>query len=126
MACDLAPQGNFLYGFFQCQLPEDTIDAEITMRMIKGIHTCKKECSNQTSSCSPWGLQVHPFPFLVKKMEAYLEERSNITDPFDLTHTYSDRTITSPFTSKKKKTKNPKKRNRKVNLQASRKQYKVR
>ena len=29
MACNLAPQCNFLYGVFQCQLPEDTIDMEI-------------------------------------------------------------------------------------------------
>ena len=63
-------------------------------------------------------------------MEAYLEERRNITDPFHLTHTYPNRPITSPFARmqipKRKKTKSPKKRSRKVNHQASRKQYKVR
>ena len=73
---------------------------------------------------------VHPFPSLVKKMEAYLEERRNITDPFCLTRTYPDRPTILPFvklqTPKIKKTKSPKKRNRKVNHQASRKQYKVR
>ena len=30
MACDLAPQCNVLYRFFQCQLPEDTIDITMT------------------------------------------------------------------------------------------------
>ena len=96
---------------------------------MKGIHTFKKDHINQTSSCSPWGLQVHPFPSLVKKMEAYLEERRNITDPFPLTCNYPDRPIRSPCmrsqTPKRKKTKNLKKRSRKVNHQASRKQYKV-
>ena len=42
MACDLAPLCNFLYGFFQCQLPEDTIDVEIIVKTMKGIHTFKK------------------------------------------------------------------------------------
>ena len=130
MACDLAPQCNILYGFLQCQLSEDTIDIEIMMRTMKGILTFKKVCGNQTSSCTPWGLQVYPFPSLVKKVEPYLEERRNITNPFCLTHTYPDRPITSPFarlqTPERKKTKNSKKRSRKVNHKASRKQYKVR
>ena len=106
MAHNLAPQCNFLYGFFQCNLPEDTIDVEIMVRTMKGIHTFKKDSNNQTSSCSPWGLQVHPFPSLMKKMEIYLEERSNITDPFHLTHTYPNRPNISPFVEAQ----NPKKK----------------
>ena len=130
MACYLVPQCYFLYELFKCQLPKDTIDVEIMVRTMKGIHAFKKDCSSETSSCSPWGMHVHAFSSLVKKMEAYLEERRNITDPFHLTHTYPDRPITSPFTrsqtAKRKKTKNPKESSRKVNHQASRKQHKVR
>ena len=131
MAYNLAPQSNFLYGFFQCQLLEDTIDIEITVRMMKGIHTFKKDCSKKASSCSLWGSQVHPFPSLVKEIEVYLEKRRIIADPFHLSHapTLID-PITSPFvglqTPKRKKTKNPKKRSRKVNHQSSRKHCKVR
>ena len=116
MACNLASHCNFLYRFFQCQLLEDTIDVEITVRILKEIHTFKKECSTQTSLWSPLGLHIHPFPSLVKKMEAFLEERRNIKDPFHLTHTYPARPDISPFTRsqipKRKKAKNPKKRSR--------------
>ena len=67
MACNLAPQCNVLYQFFQCQLLEDNIDEEIMVRTMKGIHTFKKDCNNQISSCSTGSLQVHPFPSLVKE-----------------------------------------------------------
>ena len=120
MACDLAPQCHILYRFFQCQLPEDTIDIEIMVRTMKGIYTFKKDHSNQTSSCSPWGWQFHPFPFLVKKMKVYLEESRNIADPLNLTCTYPNRPTISPFaklqTPKKKKTRNSKKKSRKETI----------
>ena len=65
--------------------------------MLKGIHTYRNDHSIQISSCSPWCLQIFPFPSLIKKIEAYLEERRNIKDPCHLTHTYPDRPVTSPF-----------------------------
>ena len=100
------------------------------VRMMKGIHTFKKDCDNQTSLCSQWGSLVYPFPSVVKKMEVYLEERRNIADPFHPTHTYTNRPTISPFvkpqTSKKKKTRDSTKRRKKVNHQVNKKQYKVR
>ena len=126
MAYDLAPQCNFLYRFLQCKLPENTIDVEIMVRMMKGIHTFKKDCYNQTSSSSRWGLQVHPFPSLEKKMVIYLEERRNIADPLCLTCNCPNRHTRSPFSEaqtpkkkKRKKTGEAKKRCRKVNCQAN-------
>ena len=73
---------NFLYRFFQYDLLEDTIDVDITVWTLKGIHIFRKDHSSQSSVCSPWGSLVKPFPSLVKKMEAYIEERWNITNPF--------------------------------------------
>ena len=55
MACDPAPQCNFLCGFFHCDLPEDTIDVGISMRTLKGIHNFRKDCATQSSTCSQWG-----------------------------------------------------------------------
>ena len=94
---------------------------------MKGIDTFKKDHGNQTSSCSPWGLQVHPFPSLVKKMEIYWEERRNIADSFHLAHTYPNRPIISPFTKPQtpRKKNRDSKRSRKVNHQVNNKQYKV-
>ena len=42
MACNLAPQCNFLYGYFQCQLLEDTIDVEIIVRTQKEYTPAEK------------------------------------------------------------------------------------
>ena len=130
MTCNLEPQCNFLYGFFLCKLLEDTIDMEITMRMMKGIHTFKKVCNNKTSSCSPLGLQVHPFPSLVKKMEIYLEERGILQTlsvlPIPTPIDPPDHLLQRHKTPKKKKTGEARKRSRKVNPQAKRKQFKMR
>ena len=108
MACVLAHKCNFLYWFFQCQLLEDTIDVEITVRMVKGIHTFKGDQTTPVISCRPWSSQLHPFPSLAKKMKTYLQERRNITNPFHSTCTYPDRPTILPFAKlqvpKKRKT----------------------
>ena len=49
MPCDLSPQCNFLYGLFNCQLPEVTIDIEITVRTLKCIHNFRQDCATQSS-----------------------------------------------------------------------------
>ena len=60
MACNLEPQRNFIYGFFQSNLPEDTIDMEVTVRTLKGMHTFRKDHVTQSSMCSLWGSCVKP------------------------------------------------------------------
>ena len=125
MACNLAPSCSFLYGVLSCYLPEDTIDIELTVRTLKGIHTYKKDHSTQMSSYSPWCSQVWPFPSLIKKVEVYLEERRNIKDPFHLTCMYADRHAISPCTKlqrpKRKKVKNLKNRTRAESQKVQRK-----
>ena len=101
-------QCNFLYCFFQCNLPEDTIDVEITVWTLKGIHTFRKDCSSQSSVWNPWGLQVKPLPLLLKKMEAYMEERWNIMNPFSSAQRYPNRSNPSPFSKKTTPTKRSK------------------
>ena len=105
MACDLSPQCNFLYGFFKCQLPEDTIDVEITVRTLTGIHTFRKDCTIQSSICSLWCSQIRLFPSLLRKMEAYIEERRNTANPFSPTRRYPNRPSLSPFSTKTTTTK---------------------
>ena len=128
MACVLALQCNFLYGFFQCQLPEDIINVEVRVRTMKGIHTFKRDCTTQITSCRPWSSQLHPYSSLEKNMKAYLEQRRNDTNPFHPTSTYPDRPTTLPPAKlqvpKKGKVRDAKKRSK--NHQAGRRQYKVR
>ena len=68
MACDLAPNCNSLFGYFSCNLPEDMKDVTITVHMLKGTHTLRKDRSTQVSRYSLWGMEVRPFPSLRKKM----------------------------------------------------------
>ena len=75
MACNLDPTCNLLFGYLLCSLPEDMIDVDITVHMLKGIHTFRKDWIMQISRCSPWGMGVKPFPSLRKKMKDYIEEQ---------------------------------------------------
>ena len=43
MACNLAPTCSFLFRYFLCTLPEDMIDIDITVYMLKGICTFMKD-----------------------------------------------------------------------------------
>ena len=114
MACVLANLCNFLNGSFQCQLLEDTIDVEVTVRTMKGIHTIKRAHTTQVISCRPWSSQLCPFSSLVKMMKACIEDEESNADPFLPTPTYPDRpTIlppTKPQAPQKRKARDVKKR----------------
>ena len=43
----------------------------------------EKDCSTQSSTCSPWGSHIKSLPSLRKKMAAYMEERQTITNLFN-------------------------------------------
>ena len=80
MACVLTPQCNFMYGYFWCQLLEDTIDVEVTVRTMRDIHSFRRDCSTQVISCKPWTPNHHPYPSLTKKMRTYLELKDQEAD----------------------------------------------
>ena len=82
MTCDLAPQCNFFYGYFQFALPKNTIDVEVTMETLGGIHNIRKYHSMQSITCSPWGIQVKLFPLLLIKMETFMDEKRRIENLF--------------------------------------------
>ena len=128
MACVLMPQYNFLYGYFWCQLQEDTMDMEMTVRTVKGIHMFKRDCATQAISCRPWSAQLCPYQSLARKMRAYLELKDQAADPPHPNLTYPDRpNIPSPQklqASRNRMAKESKKRSR--SQQVGRRQYKVR
>ena len=106
MACDLDPQFNFLYGYFTCNLPDNTNDVDITVHTLKGMHTVRKDHNTQTSTCSLWGTLVRPFPFLRKKMEDYMRECQAIINPLSLTREYPNRPNSLPSAKKCRTTPN--------------------
>ena len=104
MACDLDPQCIFLYGYFTHNLPEDTIDVEVTVCTLKRICTFRKYHNTKTSTCSPWGTLVRTFPSLRRKMKDYIEEHQSIINPFATNREYPNRPSPSSFAKKPKST----------------------
>ena len=82
MACDLAANCNFLFGFFSCNLLEDTIDIKLMVYTLWRINTFKKDQNTQVIRCVPWGTEVKPFPSLWRKMMEYLKQKQTIATPF--------------------------------------------
>ena len=77
----MAPACNFLFGYFSCTLLEDMIDVDITILMLKGLHTFRKGWAMQVSKCSLWGMGVKLFPSR-KRTKGYIKECQAIANPF--------------------------------------------
>ena len=82
MACDLKPTCDFIFGFLLCTLPMVTIDIELTVRTIQGIHMYRKDQISKQVTCSPSNRLMKPFLSLQKKIEAYEEEKKDKNSPF--------------------------------------------
>ena len=82
MACKCSVNCNVIFGILSCNLPEDTIDVDLKVHTLWGIHTYKKKRSTQAIKCSPWGTEVKPFLSLQKKMAEFLRCRQITTTPF--------------------------------------------
>ena len=73
MACILRPECNFLNRYFRCLLPLETVDVEVKVKMIRGIHTFRRDRMSQIIKCNPWSTKLHPYPSLFQKIKTYLE-----------------------------------------------------
>ena len=62
MACILMPECNFMHGYFRCLLPEATMDVEVKVKMMRGIHTFRRDHTHPGHSCKPWSSRLHPYP----------------------------------------------------------------
>ena len=82
MACEVLTQCNLIFGILRCTLPQDTIDVDLKVCSLQGIHTYKKDRSIQVIKCSPCGANVQLFQILQKKMAEFMKHRQIITTPF--------------------------------------------
>ena len=73
MACILHPECNFLHRYFRCQLPEETVDVEVKVKIMQGIQTFRRDRTSQVIRCNPWSTRLHPYPSLIWKMKTYIE-----------------------------------------------------
>ena len=74
------PECSFSQGHFQCKLPENTVDVEVKIRTMRGIHTFQRDCTTKVISCKPWDPQLCPCPSLTRKMKIYLELKGQSID----------------------------------------------
>ena len=73
IACILQPKCNFLHRFFRCHLSVETVDVEVKITSMQGIHTFRRDRICQIINCNPWSTRLHLHPTLIKKMKTYLE-----------------------------------------------------
>ena len=73
VACILKPECNFLHRYFRCLLTLETVDVEVKVKMMRGIHTFRRDRTTQVISCNPWSTRLCPYPSLIRKMRTYME-----------------------------------------------------
>ena len=78
MACILQPKCNFLHGFFRCHLPVETVDVEVKITSMQGIHMFRRYRTCQIIKCNPWSTSLHPHPSPIRKMRTYLKLEGKI------------------------------------------------
>ena len=74
MAGEISPICNFIFGSILTGLPTDTVDVELTIKMVKGIYTYRKDHMAESMVFSPWSRTVIPFPSLQRKIQAYQDK----------------------------------------------------
>ena len=67
MACILMPECNFMHGSFRCLLPEETMDMEVKVKMMRGIHTFRRDHTTQVISCKTMEFQTLSLPISDKE-----------------------------------------------------------
>ena len=86
MACLLHSKYNFLHGFFRCRLPVETVDVEVKITSMQGIHMFRRDRTCQIIKCNPCSTRLHPHPTLIKKMRMYLELEGKLGPKSRLQH----------------------------------------
>ena len=74
MAREISPICDFIFVSICTGLPMDTVDVELTIRMVKGIYTYRKDHMAESMVFSPWSRTIIPFPSLCKKIPVSQDE----------------------------------------------------
>ena len=82
MTWRICPECNFLHGYFRCQLPEETVDVEVKVKTMQGIHTFRRDRTSQVIRCNPWSTRLCPYHSLIQKMKTYLELEGKLSPKF--------------------------------------------
>ena len=77
MAHKISPFCDFLFWSIRTNLLMDTVDAELTVQMVKEIYTYRKDHTTESMIFTPWSIKVAPFPSLRHKIQAYMDDQRN-------------------------------------------------
>ena len=69
MTCILQPKCSFLHGYSRCQLPVETIDIKVKVKMMQGIHIFSRDRTTQVIICNPLSTRLCPYPSLIRDDE---------------------------------------------------------
>ena len=62
MVSKITPNCDLILGILKCNLSKDTIDIDLNIHTLRGIHSYKKDRSSQVNKYSPLGIGITPFP----------------------------------------------------------------
>ena len=79
MAREITPTCDLIFGYLKCDVPEDTIDIDFKIHMLRDIYTYKKDRNPQVNKCSPGGSATTPFTSLQRKMTEFIKQREAAT-----------------------------------------------
>ena len=77
MACEISPICDFIFGLIRTILLTDTVDVELTVQMVKGIYTYRKDHTMEAMIFTPFSKKVIPFSPLRCKIQAYQVDTKN-------------------------------------------------
>ena len=69
-------------------VPIETVDIKVKIKMMRGIHTFRRDRTTQVISCNPWSTRLHPCPSLIKKNESIVRTRGQAWCPTPPATTY--------------------------------------
>ena len=79
MAREISPVCDFIFRSIRTELLTDTVDVELTVRMVKGIYQYRKDHMAESMVFSPWSRTVIPFPSLQRKIQAYQDKNNQMS-----------------------------------------------
>ena len=77
MACEITPTCVFIFGLIRTCLLTETVDVELTVWIVKGIYTYRKDHTMESMTSALWSKKVIPFPSLRHKIKAYQDDKRN-------------------------------------------------
>ena len=64
----------FIFGSICTGLLMDMVGMELTIQMVEGIYTYRKDHMAESMVFSPWSRTIIPFPSICKKIQAFKDE----------------------------------------------------